>query len=183
MPYFVKEAQPTLHVQTKTAALTSDAHTDGQKGCQPAGRTLPTQDRSNKAGASSETRRHRQTGVFLRWIFQKVFVAVRSCHSAIQLRRHRKASPVLSILRTPTRKIQAGELDCQGKRTRTNSPWIVYAPAGVCLRVISTAYSDIQFTPTGDEPVIKTYVSVHKGTAESRMKRLFRKEAYRQASL
>ena len=61
--------------------------------------------------------------------------------------------------------------------------WIVYVSSRSLPASLPTVYSDIQFTPTGDEPVIKTYVSVHKGTAESRMKRLFRKEAYRQASL
>ena len=103
----------------------------------------------------------------------KSIVAVRSCHSAIQLRRHRKASPVLSILRTPTRKKQAGELDCQGKRTRTNSPLdsIRFQPESACESTDLSrlcVYSDIQFTPTGDEPVIKTYVSVRGASGRTR---------------
>ena len=92
----------------------------------------------------------------------KSIVAVRSCHSAIQLRRHRKASPVLSILRTPTRKSRQESWICQGKRTRTNSPLdsIRFQPESACESSRLCVYSDIQFTPTGDEPVIKTYVSV-----------------------
>ena len=96
--------------------------------------------------------------------------------------------------------MQAGELDLSGKAYpyEQSLDSIRFQPESACESTDPSrlcVYSDIQFTPTGDEPVIKTYVSVHEvhvlrfslrsaqGTAESRMKRLFRKEAYRQASL
>lgn len=74
------------------------------------------------------------------------------------------------IAYTDTKRCRQESWICQGKRTRTNSPLdsIRFQPESACESTDLSrlcVYSDIQFTPTGDEPVIKTYVSVHVGNS------------------